>query len=49
MTMKTIKRITAVALLIVLIIVVGYFVYTGSRLTELHESAKEVAYAFKTI
>lgn len=47
--MKTIKRITAVALLIVLIIVVGYFVYTGSRLTELHESAKEVAYAFKTI
>lgn len=47
--MKTVKRITAVALLIVLIIVVGYFVYTGSRLTELHESAKEVAYAFKTI
>ena len=49
MTMRTIKRIIATVLLIVLIIVVGYFVFTGSRLTELHETAKEVAYAFKTI
>ena len=46
--MKTIKRIIAIVLLIALIIVVGYFVFTGSRLTELHGPARAGAYAFKT-
>lgn len=32
--MKTVKRILAVCLLIVTILVVGYLVYTGSRLTD---------------
>lgn len=31
--MKKIKRIISVILLIVITVVVGYFVYTGSRLT----------------
>lgn len=41
--MKTFKRIIAVALLIVAVIVVGYLCYTGSRLTAIQESA-EVCY-----
>lgn len=36
--MKTMKRIIAVVLLIVVAIVVGYLVYTGSRLTTTTES-----------
>lgn len=32
--MKTVKRIRAVCLLIVTVLVVGYLVYTGSRLTD---------------
>ena len=32
--MKTVKRILAVCLLIVTVLVVGYLVYTGSRLTD---------------
>ena len=32
--MKTVKRMLAVCLLIVTILVVGYLVYTGSRLTD---------------
>jgi hypothetical protein len=32
--MKTVKRILAVCLLIVAVLVVGYLVYTGSRLTD---------------
>lgn len=32
--MKTVKRILAVYLLIVTALVVGYLVYTGSRLTD---------------
>lgn len=32
--MKTVKRIVAVCLLIVTVLVVGYLVYTGSRLTD---------------
>ena len=32
--MKTVKRILAVCLLIVIVLVVGYLVYTGSRLID---------------
>lgn len=32
--MKTVKRILAACLLIVTVLVVGYLVYTGSRLTD---------------
>lgn len=32
--MKTVKRILAISLLIVTVLVVGYLVYTGSRLTD---------------
>lgn len=43
---KTIKRIIAVVLLVVVGIVVGYLCYTGSRLTATQESeaASEVIY-----
>lgn len=47
--MKTVKRIMAVIALTSVAILIAYLVFTGSRLTELHETAKEVAYAFKTI
>ena len=39
--MKTIKRIFAVVLLIVVVLAVGYLCFTGSRLAATHE---EVAY-----
>ena len=44
--MKTVKRIMAVFLLVVVIIVVGYLCYTGSRLTATQETAAvlEVVY-----
>lgn len=43
--MKTIKRIIAVLLLIITIMVVGYLVFTGSRLTNLREEQNtEVTY-----
>ena len=32
--MKSVKRILAISLLIVTVLVVGYLVYTGSRLTD---------------
>lgn len=32
--MKTVKRILALCLLIVTVLVVGYLVYTGTRLTD---------------
>lgn len=35
--MKTIKRIIAVVLLIVVAMVIGYLAYTGSRLTAINE------------
>lgn len=44
--MKSVKRAFAVMLVILLFTVVGYLVFTGSRLTELHETAKEVVYVF---
>ena len=37
--MKTFKRILAVVLLVVAILVVGYLCYTGSRLTATQEEA----------
>lgn len=37
--MKTFKRILAVVLLVVAILVVGYLCYTGSRLTATREEA----------
>lgn len=37
--MKTFKRILAVVLLIVVVLVVGYLCYTGSRLTATQEEA----------
>ena len=44
--MKTVKRIIAVVLLVVVGIVVGYLCYTGSRLTATQETATalEVVY-----
>ena len=44
--MKTVKRILAVALLIITALVVGYLVYTGSRTTSVEESTAilEVVY-----
>ena len=44
--MKTVKRIIAVVLLVVVGIVVGYLCYTGSRLTATQETeaALEVVY-----
>ena len=44
--MKTVKRIMAVVLLVVVGIVVGYLCYTGSRLTATQETvaALEVVY-----
>lgn len=44
--MKTVKRIMAVFLLVVVVIVVGYLCYTGSRLTATQETAAvlEVVY-----
>ena len=44
--MKTVKRILAVALLVVTVLVVGYLVYTGSRTASVEESAAilEVVY-----
>lgn len=44
--MKTIKRILAVALLVVTVLVVGYLVYTGSRTASVEESTAimEVVY-----
>lgn len=35
--MKTIKRIIAVVLLIVVAMVIGYLVYTGSRVTAIND------------
>ncbi len=48
--MKTVKRIVAVLLLIITILVVGYLVYTGSRLTEIQEepTITEVVYEIAT-
>lgn len=44
--MKTARRILAVALLVVTVLVVGYLVYTGSRTASVEESATimEVVY-----
>lgn len=44
--MKTVRRILAVALLIITALVVGYLVYTGSRTASVEESMAimEVAY-----
>ena len=44
--MKTVKRIIAVALLVVTVLVVGYLVYTGSRTASVEESTAilEVVY-----
>ena len=44
--MKTVRRILAVALLVVAVIVVGYLCYTGSRLSATQEIAAvlEVVY-----
>ena len=44
--MKTVKRIIAVALLVVTVLVVGYLVYTGSRTVSVEESTAimEVVY-----
>ena len=44
--MKTVRRILAVALLVVAVIVVGYLCYTGSRLSATQEiaAALEVVY-----
>lgn len=44
--MKTVKRIMAVFLLVVVVIVVGYLCYTGSRLTATQETTAvlEVVY-----
>lgn len=44
--MKTVRRILAVALLVVTVLVVGYLVYTGSRTTSVEESTAilEVVY-----
>lgn len=36
--MKTVRRILAVALLVVTVLVVGYLVYTGSRTASVEES-----------
>lgn len=49
--MKTIKRIIAVLLLIVVILCIGYLSFTGSRLkesTEQQTAQAEVAYEQKT-
>ena len=40
--MKTIKRIIAVLLLIVILLAVGYLSFTGSRLQEMRDDAAEV-------
>ena len=37
--MKTVRRVLAVLLLIVAVLVVGYLCYTGSRLTATREEA----------
>lgn len=37
--MKTVRRVLAVVLLIVAVLVVGYLCYTGSRLTATQEEA----------
>lgn len=44
--MKTVRRILAVALLVVMVLVVGYLVYTGSRTDSVEESTAilEVVY-----
>ena len=44
--MKTVRRIIEVVLLVVVVIVVGYLCYTGSRLTATQETAAalEVVY-----
>ena len=44
--MKTVRRILAVALLVVTVLVVGYLVYTGSRMASVEESTAilEVVY-----
>lgn len=44
--MKTVRRILAVALLVVTVLVVGYLVYTGSRTVSVEESTAilEVVY-----
>ena len=44
--MKTVRRILAVALLVVTVLVVGYLVYTGSRTASVEESTAilEVGY-----
>ncbi|HJA95324.1 MAG TPA: hypothetical protein H9663_02715 [Firmicutes bacterium] len=44
--MKTVRRILAVALLVVTVLVVGYLVYTGSRTASVEESTAilEVVY-----
>ena len=41
--MKTVRRVLAVLLLIVAVLVVGYLCYTGSRLAATQEN-KEAAY-----
>lgn len=41
--MKTVKRIMAVLLLIVIAALVGYLIYTGSQLSAINDS--EAAYA----
>ena len=44
--MKTVRRILAVALLVVMVLVVGYLVYTGSRTASVEASTAimEVVY-----
>ncbi len=41
--MKTVKRVLAILLLVVVVILVGYLCYTGSRLAATQEN-KEAAY-----
>lgn len=41
--MKTVKRVLAILLLVVVVILVGYLCYTGSRLAAMQEN-KEAAY-----
>ena len=37
--MKTVKRVLAIVLLVVVVLAVGYLCYTGSRLTATREEA----------
>lgn len=45
--MKTVKRIIAVVLLVVVVIAVGYLCYTGSRLTATQEPAAVVEVVYE--